>query len=99
MVFGSRPFDNGKRPTPELKSSPIDFSGCQPAPDARQPGLPFARRIALGFVLAPPLRPVSGGSYPINRRALALPYFYALGASIQNDSALPQGRAARCVLG
>jgi hypothetical protein len=80
MVFGSRPFDNGKRPTPELKSSPIDFSGCQPAPDARQPGLSFARHASRAVISGSAQRtwrltcsePITFESRQQNRRLIVL---------------------------
>jgi hypothetical protein len=45
------PFHIGKRTAPELKSSPMIFS-CQPAPNARQPGLSFARHASGAVIVA-----------------------------------------------
>src|SRR5262249_24917287 len=45
------PFDDGKRIAPELKFSPMIFS-CQPAPNARQPELSFARHASAAIIVA-----------------------------------------------
>src|SRR5262249_21779874 len=45
------PSHNGKRTAPELKSSLMIFS-CQPAPNARQPGLSFARHASRAVIVA-----------------------------------------------
>src|SRR5262249_28097115 len=45
------PSHNGKRTAPELKSSPMIFS-YQPAPNARQPGLSFARHASRAVIVA-----------------------------------------------
>jgi hypothetical protein len=45
----SMPFDNGKRTAAKLKSN---LSGFQPAPDARQPWLSFARHASRAVIVA-----------------------------------------------